>query len=56
MARGNQPGTRAMDFCMDMLAENERLRRERDWYDDRAFLYGYPYRYHNTGVGVGLGF
>lgn len=54
MARGNQPGTRAMDFCMDVLAENERLRRERDYYDNRAFLYGGP-RYH-SGVGVGLGF
>lgn len=56
MARGNQPGTNAMDFCMDVLAENDRLRRERDYYDNRAFLYGYPYRYHHTGVGVGLGF
>ncbi len=52
--RGNQPGTEAMNFCMDVLQDNERLRRERDWYDDRAFLYGYPH--HRGGVGVGLGF
>lgn len=55
--RGNRPGTEAMNFCMDMLRENERLRRERDWYDDRAFLYGHGgHRRMYSGVGVGLGF
>jgi hypothetical protein len=28
LRRGNQPGSQAMDFCMDILRENERLRSE----------------------------
>lgn len=57
MARGNQPGTRAMDFCMDVLAENDRLRRERDYWDNRSFLYGHGGRHRlQSGVGVGIGF
>lgn len=32
MARGNQPGTPQMDFCVDLLQENQRLRYQ--YYDD----------------------
>ena len=53
--RGNQSGTEALNFCMDTLRENERLRDRQDYYSDRAFLYGYP-GYRHSGVGVGLGF
>src|SRR5687768_2498375 len=50
--RGNQPQTQAMDFCMDLLRENERLR-----YEDDFDVFGYGGRhYHRNGVGVGLGF
>lgn len=52
--RGNQPGTESMNFCMDVLQDNERLRRDRDWYEDRAFLYGYPH-YRRSGIGIGIG-
>lgn len=30
LAQGNQPGTKAMDFCQDVLRENERLRYDND--------------------------
>jgi hypothetical protein len=57
LRRGNQPETEAMNFCMDVLHDNARLRRERDWYDNRAFLYGgYGGRYRHGGLGVGMGF
>ena len=36
LRRGNQPGTQAMDFCMDLLRENERLR-----YEDDFDVFGY---------------
>lgn len=38
LRRGNRPGTEAMDFCVDILRENERLR-----YDppDRFDIFGY---------------
>lgn len=62
LRRGNQPNTEAMNFCMDVLRENERLRDRQNYYEDRAFLYGlhgYPHhrggRYHG-GAGVGFGF
>src|SRR5690606_32249145 len=40
LKRGNQPDTEAMNFCMDVLRENERLRDRQYYYEDRAFLYG----------------
>jgi hypothetical protein len=50
--RGNQPNTKAMDFCMDLLRENERLRYQEDF-----DVFGYGGRhYHRNGIGVGLGF
>ncbi len=52
MRRGNQPGTQAMDFCMDLLRENERLRYQEDM---DVFGYG-GYHRHRSGVGIGLGF
>lgn len=57
LRRGNQPGTEALNFCMDVLHDNARLRREMDWYDNRAFMYGgYGGRYRHGGLGVGMGF
>lgn len=52
LRRGNQPGTQAMNFCMDLLRENERLRHEDDM---DVFGYG-GYHRHRSGVGIGLGF
>jgi hypothetical protein len=53
LRRGNRPGTQAMDFCMDLLRENERLR-----YDDDFDVFGYGGRHHHRhgGIGVGMGF
>lgn len=50
LRRGNRPQTEAMDFCVDVLRENDRLRRENDYYEFN--------RMHRIGVytGVGLGF
>lgn len=53
LRRGNQPNTEQMNFCMDILRENERLRYESD-FDDFG-------RYHHhrglrSGVGIGFGF
>lgn len=39
MARGNQPGTAAMNFCVDLLHENQRLRHDNFYYHD-------VYRWH----------
>ncbi len=30
LAQGNQPGTKAMDFCIDILRQNENLRYDND--------------------------
>lgn len=52
LRRGNQPGTEAMAFCMDILRQNERMRYEAGF--DR---YGYrDHRGWGSGVGVGFGF
>lgn len=50
LRRGNAPQTEAMAFCMDVLRENDRLRRENDYYEFN--------RMHRMGVytGVGIGF
>lgn len=45
VGRGNQPGTPAMNFCMDLLRENERLRYDPP-YD--PFIFGY----HRPRAGV----
>lgn len=37
LARGNQPGTEAMGFCVATLRENQRLRYEADRYDWDVF-------------------
>lgn len=55
LKRGNQPNTEAMNFCMDVLRDNERLRDRQNRYDDRAFLYG-MHGHRHSGVGVGFGF
>lgn len=39
LARGHQAGTEAMGFCIDLLRENERLRREADF--NRFDVFGY---------------
>lgn len=55
LARGNQPDTQAMAFCMDLLRENERLRYDPRY--DNYDVFGYHrYSRHRSGVGVGLGF
>lgn len=52
LARGNQPGTQSMDFCMDVLRENERLRYEANFgHYDR-----YGPRHSGIYSGVGVGF
>ncbi len=56
LARGNQPGTEAMGFCVATLRENARLRAERA-HDDFYFMNGYHHHYHRgSGVGIGVGF
>lgn len=57
LARGNQPGTEAMGFCVATLRENERLRYEASR-DDFYFMHGHHHHYHRrgSGVGVGIGF
>ncbi|PZQ45686.1 MAG: hypothetical protein DI551_06665 [Micavibrio aeruginosavorus] len=40
LSQGNQPGTQAMQFCIDTLRENERLRYEQDRWDDFG-IWGY---------------
>ncbi len=37
--RGNQPGTQAMAFCMDLVRENERLRYDPPY--DQFGMWGY---------------
>jgi hypothetical protein len=39
LRRGNQPGTQAMDFCIDILRENERLRYDPPY--DRFSIFGF---------------
>lgn len=51
--RGNQPGTQAMNFCMDLVRENERLRYQENM---NVFGHGGYGSSHRTGVGIGLGF
>ena len=48
LSKGNQPGTQAMDFCMDLLRQNERLKYENDFghIGVRSGVY--------TGVGFGF--
>lgn len=55
LARGNQPGTQAMAFCMDLLRENERLRYDPRY--DHYDVFGYHrYSPRRSGLGVGVGF
>ena len=55
LARGNQPGTQAMDFCMDLLRENERLRYDPRY--DHYDVFGYHrYSPRRSGLGMGVGF
>ena len=48
LKRGNKPGSEAMDFCRDLLRQNERLRYEADFdhFGRRSGIYS----------GVGFGF
>lgn len=55
LARGNQPNTEAMGFCVATLRENERLRYERSR-DDFYFMHGHHHYHRGSGVGVGVGF
>ncbi len=52
LRRGNKPGTEAMDFCMDILRQNERLRYEQD-FDDFGY-WGRGRSGFRTGVGFGF--
>lgn len=52
LRKGNKPNTEAMDFCIDVLRENERLRMENDFHDFDHYHHG---RFR-SGVGVGFGF
>ena len=54
LRRGNKPNTEAMNFCMDLVRENERLRYDPRWGTGIGVGNG-PYR---SGVysGVGFGF
>lgn len=55
LARGNQPGTEAMGFCVAMMRENQRLRYEASR-NDMYFMNGIHHRhYRGTGVGIGVG-
>ena len=54
LRRGNKPGTEAMDFCMDILRQNERLKYEQDFDDFDHF--GRRRSGIHSGVGVGFGF
>jgi hypothetical protein len=51
LRRGNQPGTEAMYFCMDILRQNDRL-RSYDPYWDNHFYHGR----HRSGLRTGVGF
>lgn len=51
---GNQPNTQAMEFCVDTLRENERLRYDRPYYDEFG-VFGYG-GYNRTGIGTGFRF
>lgn len=57
LARGNQPGTEAMGFCVAMLRENQRLQYEANR-ADMYYMNGlyHPYHRRGTGVGIGVGF
>lgn len=47
LRRGNQPGTQAMAFCMDILRENEHLRYDPPYDQFDVFGYSrYPLRHH----------
>ncbi len=48
LAKGNKPGTDAMQFCMDLLDQNERLRYEND--------FGHVGVHSGVYTGVGFGF
>lgn len=48
LAKGNQPNTKAMDFCMDLLRQNERLRYENE--------FGHVGVRSGVYTGVGFGF
>ena len=52
LRRGNKPGTEAMDFCMDILRQNERLRYEQNFDDFEQF--GHRHSGFHTGVGFGF--
>ena len=54
IARGNQPGTEAMGFCVATLRENARLRYEASR-DDFYFMHGVHHHHRGSGVGVGIG-
>ncbi len=48
LAKGNVEGTQAMDFCVDLLRQNERLKYENDF--GRVGVRSGVY----TGIGVGF--
>ena len=52
LRRGNKPETEAMNFCVDILRQNERLKYESDFDDFDHF----GHRGWRSGVGVGFGF
>lgn len=54
LRRGNKPQTESMNFCMDLLRENERLRYESDFDDFDHF--GHRHGGIHSGIGVGFGF
>lgn len=52
LRRGNKPNTEPMNFCMDILRQNERLRYESDFDDFDHF----GHRGWRSGASVGFGF
>lgn len=52
LRRGNPPNSQAMNFCMDLVRENERLRYDPRWGSGIGIGHG-PYR---SGVYTGIGF
>lgn len=57
LRQGNQPGTQAMDFCRDVLRDNQRLRYDNYYHNADVFGYHRFGRHHrHSGVGVGFGF
>ena len=52
LRRGNQPNTEAMNFCMDLVRENERLKYDPRWGTGIGVGNG-PYR---SGIYTGVGF